>query len=59
MGAKKKEIRVVEQPVSEGKQLLEKVYVPQSEKKTLMIEGSVDQQVEKMMEIFKNDIKVL
>ena len=59
MGAKKKEIRVVEQPVSEGKQLLEKVYVPQSEKKTLMIEGSVDQQVEKLMDIFQNEIKVL
>ena len=59
MGAKKKEIKVVEHSSSEEKQLLEKVYVPQSEKQTLMIDGSVDQQVDKLMEILRNEIKVL
>ena len=40
-------------------QSLEKIYVPQSDKQTVMIEGSVDQMVEKLIDAFRNDIKVL
>jgi electron transfer flavoprotein alpha/beta subunit len=59
MGAKRKEIKVVESNAGDGKQSLEKVYVPQSEKQTVMIEGTVDQMVEKLIDTFRNDIKVL
>lgn len=59
MGAKKKEITVVEPSGGEAAQSLEKVYIPQSEKQTVMIEGSVDQQVEKLVGTMRNDIKVL
>lgn len=59
MGAKRKEIKVVEPSFSEPKQSLEKLYVPQSDKKTVMIEGTVDQMVEKLIDTFRNDIKVL
>jgi electron transfer flavoprotein beta subunit len=59
MGAKKKEIKVLKPSFSEPKQSLEKLYVPQSDKKTVMIEGTVDQMVEKLIDTFRNDIKVL
>tara|TARA_B110000467_G_scaffold163395_1_gene189280 strand:- start:727 stop:1488 length:762 start_codon:yes stop_codon:yes gene_type:complete len=58
MGAKKKEIKVVEPNKNEAKQSLEKVYLPQSDKQTVMIEGSVDQMVEKLINAFRNDIKI-
>ena len=59
MGAKRKEIKLVKPSFSEPKQSLEKLYVPQSDKKTVMIEGTVDQMVEKLIDTFRNDIKVL
>ena len=58
MGAKKKEIKVVEPNKNESKQSLEKVYLPQSDKQTVMIEGSTDQMVEKLIDAFRNDIKI-
>jgi|TARA_B110000263_G_scaffold176159_1_gene153961 electron transfer flavoprotein beta subunit len=58
MGAKKKEIKVVEPNKNVAKQSLEKVYLPQSDKQTVMIEGSVDQMVEKLINAFRNDIKI-
>ena len=58
MGAKKKEIKVVEPNKNEAKQSLEKVYLPQSDKQTVMIEGSVDQMVGKLINAFRNDIKI-
>ena len=58
MGAKKKEIKVVEPNKNESKQYLEKVYLPQSDKQTVMIEGSTDQMVEKLIDTFRNDIKI-
>ena len=58
MGAKKKEIKVVEPNKNESKQSLEKVYLPQSDKQTVMIEGSSDQMVEKLIDTFRNDIKI-
>lgn len=59
MGAKRKEIKVIEPSGNDSMQSLEKIYVPQSDKKTVMIEGSVDQMVEKLIDAFRNDIKVL
>ena len=58
MGAKKKEIKVVEPNKNESKQSLKKVYLPQSDKQTVMIEGSTDQMVEKLIDTFRNDIKI-
>jgi len=58
MGAKKKEIKVVEPNENDSKQSLEKVYLPQSDKQTVMIDGSVDQMVEKLIDTFRNDIKI-
>ena len=59
MGAKRKEIKVMEPRAGDSKQSLEKVYVPHSDKQTIMIEGTVDQMVEKLIDTFRNDIKVL
>ena len=59
MGAKKKEINVLTPGASEPKQSMNKVYVPQSEKQTVMIDGSVDEIVDKLIETFRNDIKVI
>ena len=59
MGAKKKEINVVTPNVDNVRQSAKKVYVPQSDKQTVMIEGSVDQIVDKLVETFRNEIKVL
>jgi electron transfer flavoprotein alpha/beta subunit len=58
MGAKKKEIKVVEPNKNESKQTLEKIYLPNSDKQTVMIEGSIDQMVEKLIDTFRNDIKI-
>ena len=58
MGSKKKEIKVVEPNSNKSKQSLEKVYLPQSDKQTVMIEGTVDQMVEKLIDTFRNDIKI-
>jgi electron transfer flavoprotein alpha/beta subunit len=59
MGAKKKEIKVVTPSEANQSQSVEKVYVPQSDKQTVMIEGSVEQIVGKLVETFRNEIKVL
>jgi electron transfer flavoprotein beta subunit len=59
MGAKRKELKVVTPNVVDATQSLEKVYLPKSEKQTVMIEGSADQIVEKLVETFRNEIKVL
>ena len=59
MVAKKKEINVVTPNVDNIRQSAKKVYVPQSDKQTTMIEGSVDQIVDKLVETFRNEIKVL
>ena len=59
MGAKKKEINVLTPEVGQSKQSMKKVYIPQSDKQTVMIDGSADQIVEKLVETFRNDIKVI
>ena len=59
MGAKKKEIKVIEGEGADMGQSMVKMYLPQSEKQTIMIEGSADQVVEKLMDSFRNNINVL
>ena len=59
MGAKKKEINLLSPEVAQSKQSMKKVYIPQSDKQTVMIDGSSDQIVEKLVETFRNDIKVI
>ena len=59
MGAKKKEINLLSPEVGQSKQSMKKVYIPQSDKQTVMIDGSADQIVEKLVETFRNDIKVI
>jgi len=59
MGAKKKEINILTPEGSDPKQSMSKVYIPQSDKKTVMIDGSVDEIVGKLIETFRNDIKVI
>ena len=59
MGAKKKEIKVIEGEGTDAGQSMVKMYLPQSEKQTVMIEGSADQVVEKLMDAFRNNVNVL
>ena len=58
MGAKKKEINVVTPAVMDQNQSIKKIYAPNSTKETVMIEGSADQIVEKLVKIFRNEIKI-
>ncbi len=58
MGAKKKEIRsVAAESGTEPAQSISKVYIPQKTKRTEMIEGTVDQQVERLVDVLKKDIR--
>jgi len=59
MGAKKKGIKVIEGEGADTGQSMVKMYLPQSEKQTIMIEGSADQVVEKLMDSCRNNINVL
>ena len=59
MGAKKKEIKVIEGEWADMGQSMVKMYLPQSEKQNIIIEGSADQVVEKLMDSFRNNINVL
>lgn len=59
MGAKKKEIKEVEIPAATSRQTLTQVFIPHSEKKTVILEGSTEEIVDKLVEAFKTDIKIL
>ena len=62
MGAKKKEIKVVDQATItalEKQQSFANIYLPTAEKKTEMIEGNLDQMVSRLVEVLKTEIKVL
>ncbi len=62
MGAKKKEIRVIpalEHQTAEKTQTIKKVFVPQTTKKTEVIEGNADTVAARIVEILKYDVKVL
>lgn len=58
MGAKKKEINVIMAEVQDENQSIKKIYAPNSSKETVRVEGSVDQIVEKLVNIFRNEIKI-
>ena len=62
MGAKKKEIRGIpasEHQTAEKTQTIKKVFVPQTTKKTEVIEGNADTVAARIVEILKYDVKVL
>jgi len=62
MGAKKKEIRVIsasEHQSATRAQAIDQVFVPQTTKKTEVIEGNADTVVARIVEILKYDVKVL
>ena len=58
MGAKKKEINVVTPNPVDQNQSIKKIYAPNSMKETVMVEGSADQVVEQLVNIFRNEIKI-
>jgi len=62
MGAKKKEIKVVDQSTiaaPEKQQSFTNIYLPTADKKTEMIEGNIDQMVSRLVDVLKTEIKVL
>ena len=62
MGAKKKEIRVIsasEHQFATRAQAIDQVFVPQTTKKTEVIEGNSDTAAKRIIEILKSDVKVL
>jgi len=60
MGAKKKELKQVTADSSdEAKQSISKVYIPQKVKRTETIEGTVDQQVERLVDVLKKDLRII
>ena len=58
MGAKKKEISEVTSTNTDQQQSIKKLYAPNSSKETVMIEGSPDEVVNKLVQVLKNDIKI-
>ena len=58
MGAKKKEIVQVSFEPDNAQQAIKKIYAPSNSKETVMIEGSADQIVEKLVDVLKNEIKI-
>jgi electron transfer flavoprotein beta subunit len=60
MGAKRKEVKLVDaQSVSDSKQKFIKLFLPKTEKVTEKIEGTVDEIVSRMIDILKNNLKVI
>ena len=60
MGAKRKEVKLVDaQSVSDSKQKFIKLFLPKTEKVTEKIEGTVDDIVSRMIDILKNNLKVI
>ena len=62
MGAKKKEVKTIDSAdhrISEQVQTINKVFIPNASKQTEVIEGSVDDTVDRIISILKSDIKVL
>ncbi len=60
MGAKKKELKQVTADSSdEAKQSISKVYIPQKVKRTEIIEGTVDQQVERLVDVLKKNLRII
>ncbi|MBT4176830.1 MAG: hypothetical protein HOE02_00910 [Candidatus Marinimicrobia bacterium] len=45
--------------LSEEKQSVQKIFIPESDKQTEMIEGEPDAIVSRLMDVLKNEVKVL
>ena len=58
MGAKKKEIKVVQSLVMDKKQSVDKVFVPQTSKETEIIDTDLNSAVNRIVEILKTEVKV-
>ena len=58
MGAKKKEIKVVQSLINDKKQLVDKVFVPQTSKETEIIDTDLNSAVNRIVEILKTEVKV-
>ena len=58
MGAKKKEIKVVQSHKAEKKQSMDKVFVPQTSKETEVIDTDLNSTVDRIVEILKLEVKV-
>ena len=58
MGAKKKEIKVIESLSSDRKQSVDKVFVPQTSKETEIIDTDLNSAVNRILEILKTEVKV-
>ena len=58
MGAKKKEIKIVQSQNAEKKQSIEKVFVPQTSKETEIIDTDLNSTVDRIVEILKSEVKV-
>ena len=58
MGAKKKEIKVVESLVMDKKQSMDKVFVPQASKETEIIDTDINLAVDRIVEILKTEVKI-
>ena len=62
MGAKKKEVKVVssgEHQTASKSQSINKIFVPQTKKRTEVIEGDADVTATRIVEILKSEIKIL
>ena len=62
MGAKKKEVKVVssgEHQTASKSQSIDKIFVPQTKKRTEVIEGDADAAATRIVEILKSEIKIL
>ncbi|MBT3591066.1 MAG: electron transfer flavoprotein subunit beta/FixA family protein [Candidatus Marinimicrobia bacterium] len=62
MGAKKKELKILSESefyIDGKKQSIQKVFVPKTNKKTEMIEGEPDTIVARLVDVLKNEVKVL
>ena len=58
MGAKKKEIKIVQSQNSEKNQSIEKVFVPQKSKETEVIDTDINSTVDRIVEILKSEVKI-
>ena len=62
MGAKKKEIKIVSASsltAGDKVQAIDKIFVPATSKQTEVIEGDLDNVVERIVDIMKSEIKVI
>ena len=58
MGAKKKEIKVVQSQDTEKRQHIDKVFIPQASKTTEIIDTDLNSAVDRIVEILKTEVKV-